>query len=283
MRPYLCSIITVTVQDSTLFSMARLDPIRYHKELSNKSWLFVCEVNFFMLKIFDTGIAPAETNMRTDARLLEELGEDPVLHFYGWAGPSATYGYFIDPAKFLDLKKAAKYRLALARRPTGGGIVFHIWDLAFSFLMPSSHSAFSLNTLENYRFVNGAVLDVMRSFFALREPVELIAQNAPSLVPDCQNFCMAKPTQYDVVYKGMKIAGSAQRKRKQGYLHQGTISLAYPQIELLNDVLLSQKEVVQAMMAYSFAPLGRIWEMAKLKEVRIQVQNLLAEKLSSLL
>jgi lipoate-protein ligase A len=141
--------------------------------------------------------------------------------------------------------------------------------------MPASHPAFSQNTLENYQFVNRAVLDTVQTFFSLCEPVELIAQNGSSLGPDCQNFCMAKPTQYDVVYKGMKIAGAAQRKRRQGYLHQGTIALARPDFSLLNDVLLSKSDVLAAMMAYSFAPLERV-DAA----VRQDLEKLLADKLN---
>lgn len=232
-----------------------------------------------MLQILDTGISSAEVNMRFDEKLLDEL-KLPTLHLYQWARPSATYGYFIRPEKHLDLKRASIRHLDLARRPTGGGIVFHIWDLAFSFLLPSSHPAFSLNTLENYRFVNNVVLEVMRTFFSLQSPVELIPQNYPSLGPDCQNFCMAKPTQYDVVYQGTKIAGAAQRKRKQGYLHQGTISLAAPHIDLLNDILLSKKDVLEAMKAYTFAPLGRLWEPHELQKTRRELQNLLADKLN---
>ncbi|PIS02498.1 MAG: hypothetical protein COT85_05205 [Chlamydiae bacterium CG10_big_fil_rev_8_21_14_0_10_42_34] len=230
-----------------------------------------------MLQIFDTGIQSAADNMLLDAKLLDQLKE-PTLHLYQWARPSATFGYFIRPEKHLDLQKVAQRHLDLARRPTGGGIVFHIWDLAFSFLLPSTHPAFSLGTLDNYRFVNNIVLDVMKNFFTLKDPVELIAQNAPSLGPDCQNFCMAKPTQYDVVYKGLKIAGAAQRKRKQGYLHQGTISLAYPHTDLLNDVLLSKKDVLEAMKSYTFAPLGRLWEPHTLQKTRIELQKLLADK-----
>ena len=231
-----------------------------------------------MLQIFDTGINTADFNMRLDALLLEELSA-PTLHLYEWARPSATYGYFTKPENHLNLKNVELRHLDLARRPTGGGIVFHIWDLAFSFLLPSTNPAFSLNTLENYAFVNQVVLEIVRDFFSLKDPLELIAQNGVSLGPDCQNFCMAKPTQYDVVYQGLKIAGAAQRKRKQGYLHQGTISLAYPHLDLLEDVLLSKKEVLEAMKSYTFAPLGRLWEPEELHATRRELEKLLADKL----
>lgn len=233
-----------------------------------------------MFEILDTGISTAEENMRFDEKLLENLcsRSNPILHLYGWARPSATYGYFIKPEKHLDLKKAALHHLDLARRPTGGGIVFHIWDLAFSFLMPAEHPRFSLGTLQNYQFVNGIVLDVVQSYFSLTP--ELIYKDAPSIGPDCKNFCMAKPTQYDVVYKGMKIAGAAQRKRRQGYLHQGTISLSAPKVQLLSDVLLSKKDVLQAMGTFTFAP---IKEIGALRQTRIDLQKLLADKLKTAL
>lgn len=234
-----------------------------------------------MLQIFDTGIAKAQDNMKIDERLLAELDQkgDPLLHLYGWAGLSATFGFFIQPEKHIDATQAEKYKLVFAKRPTGGGIVFHIWDLAFSFLMPSSHRAFSLSTLENYRFVNEAVLETMREFFSLKNTVELIPSSFPSKVVGCQNFCMAKPTQYDVVFEGKKIAGAAQRRTKLGYLHQGTISLAFPEIELLRDTLLVKEDVLEAMSAYTFAPLGKNVSPVLLKEARLEIQKRLASKL----
>lgn len=216
--------------------------------------------------------------MRLDEKWLDELDPvgPPILHLYQWARPSATYGYFIRPENHLDLAQTEKWGLDLARRPTGGGIVFHIWDLAFSFLMPAGHPAFSLNTLENYRFVNQVVQGVVQTYF--QQPAALTPQTADSLGPDCQHFCMAKPTQYDVVHNGLKIAGAAQRKRRQGYLHQGTIALARPQFDLLNDVLLSKQDVLAAMMQFTFAPLTRIEP-----NVRAELQNLLADKLNQAL
>jgi lipoate-protein ligase A len=233
-----------------------------------------------MLKIFDTGTDLASANMRFDEELLQELkpDADPILHLYHWTNPSATFGYFIEVKKHLDLEKAKKWDLDLARRPTGGGIVFHIWDLAFSFLMPAKNPHFSVNTLQNYQFVNSTVLEVVRNYFCLSP--ELIKESVPTLGIDCQNFCMAKPTQYDVVYQGMKIAGAAQRRRAQGYLHQGTISLALPNLELLEEVLLSKKDVLEAMNIFTFAPVRDAKEM---KSVREDLQKLLADKLKEAL
>lgn len=237
-----------------------------------------------MMQILDSGLNSAEFNMRNDERLLEGLepGGDPILHFYEWDGPAATYGYFIDPSKHLDLSKVRSRRIDLARRPTGGGIVFHIWDLAFSFLMPASHPKFSLTTLANYRFVNQAVLEVMQGLLKLCSPVDLLPPEESCghhAAEECSHFCMAKPTVYDVVYEGRKIAGAAQRRRKNGYLHQGTISLAMPQVELLKDVLLSEQDVLAAMMAYSFAPLGRDCGGREIGAMRREIRERLAENL----
>jgi len=209
-----------------------------------------------------------------DARLLKDLDPEglPILHLYDWAGPSATYGHFIDLSKHLDLTKAADSRLALARRPTGGGIVFHIWDLAFSFLMPAGHRACSKNTLENYRFVNEVVLE------AVQEKAMLISEDAPSMTPECRHFCMARPTIYDVVYQGRKVAGAAQRRTRQGYLHQGTVSLAFPHLGLLKNILRSQEEITRAMAAYTFAPLGSLWRSEALVAARCELQHLLTKK-----
>lgn len=233
-----------------------------------------------MPRILDTGVAAAVENMKLDAQLLDALRStsDPILHFYRWSGPAATFGHFIQPQKHLDLDKAAMHRVELAKRPTGGGIVFHIWDFAFSFLMPSGHPCFSLNTLDNYRFVNGAVLDAVSDLFGLKERATLIPESFPSLSGDCQDFCMAKPTRYDVVCKGMKIAGASQRKTKQGYLHQGTISLASPHLSLVRDVLRSQTEVLDAMASYTFAPLGMCCSPVLLEKTRQDIQRLLVEK-----
>lgn len=226
-----------------------------------------------MLKVIRTGFSSAEKNMQIDHELLANLSKDPILHLYRWSGDSVTHGYFIRPEKIFNLSAIKKNKIDVARRPTGGGVVFHIWDLAFSFLMPSSHPRFSENTLDNYQYVNEVVLESVKEFIQNRTNLELIDQSYPIDASGLQNFCMARPTIYDVVLNGKKIAGAAQRRKKQGYLHQGTISLATPSQNLLAEVLQDPDPIVQAMLKYTHTPLGSDLSQSDLEDARSHVEK----------
>jgi lipoate---protein ligase len=219
--------------------------------------------------ILETKAASAEENMQLDAKLLENLEgqERPILHLYEWEKQSATFGYFVKPEDLLDLAEAKKRGLDLARRPTGGGVVFHLWDLAFSVLVPAKSKLFSTNTLDNYNLVNRVVKDVVKEFIGISEEIGLIPDDAPFQDQTCTHFCMARPTKYDVMLQGKKIAGAAQRKTKDGFLHQGTIALLAPDPELLGAVLPS-RAVREAMMQTTFPLLP---DQKELKEGRRQL------------
>jgi lipoate---protein ligase len=222
-----------------------------------------------MWKVFDTGVKTAEENMRLDTELLENLSPqgEAVLHLYDWKGPSATYGYFIKTKDFLNLEVAKSKGLSLAKRPTGGGIVFHLSDLAFSVLLPAGHEGFSENTLDNYHYVNERVILAVKGVMQ-EASLELLPEDPKPLDKSSSNFCMAKPTIFDVMIEGKKVAGAAQRKRKQGFLHQGSISIALPDTTFLNEILLPGTKVLEAMKANSYTMLKSPWSPKDLEEVR---------------
>lgn len=231
-----------------------------------------------MWQILESGIKSAEENMSLDAKLLESLkkDDDPILHLYGWKKKSATYGYFIKTEDYLNLDAARAHDLDLARRPTGGGIVFHTNDLAFSVLVPSDHPGYFENTLENYQFVNDRVIEAIKLLLEESNLTLLPGEPVP-LDSSCKNFCMAKPTIYDVMLGGKKIAGAAQRKRKQGFLHQGTISIAFPKKVFLQEVLKSDTKVFEAMQSNTYSILGEDWNMSDLTEIRQNLQKQLKQ------
>jgi lipoate---protein ligase len=230
--------------------------------------------------IVDTGIHSASWIMQKDQDLLNslELSKKPILHLYEWEGPSATYGHFLHPEEFFTQEALAGKMISLAKRPTGGGIIFHLWDFAFSVLIPASHSLFSQNTLENYQTVNRCVLSSAEEF---------LHQTGCSLTPEdgiscgkSKHFCMAKPTKYDVMLQGKKIAGAAQRKTKSGLLHQGSISLCLPSKDFLLSVLQPDMSVIDSMFSHTFPLLGHKASIEDLIKGKKQIKELLIKHIT---
>lgn len=188
--------------------------------------------------IEESGPKTPEWNMEADRLRLGELRENarPFLRFYEWSVPSVTYGYFVDPWEFFDPEGVAKHGLLLARRPTGGGIIFHGYDLAFSLIVPTSHPFYSLNSCQSYACINQLILN------AINPNVVLGSQEATR-----GGFCMAKPTKYDLMMDGRKLRGAAQRKTKKGLLHQGSICLQLPEKEWIKEVLKDGEAIFKEM------------------------------------
>jgi lipoate---protein ligase len=84
---------------------------------------------------------------------------------------------------------------------------------------------------------------------------------------------MAKPTKYDVMIGGKKVAGAAQRNQKQGLLHQGSIAIALPTKDFLEEVLLPDTRVAEGMRLRTFSLLGEEWTEAALEEMREEIKQ----------
>lgn len=232
-------------------------------------------------KTIDTGVGSAQENMDIDKKLLDDIGRDPqpTIHLYEWDGLCATYGYFANPSELLNMDGVKEHKLQLGRRPTGGGVIFHVCDLAFSVIVPSCHPRFSLNTLDNYAFINEAVIRAIRRFTGGGVTPNLYNNESMGSRQVGEHFCMAKPTQYDVMVDGLKVGGAAQRRTKEGFLHQGSISLAMPPLNLLKGVLRSESNIFDAMQDVSYALIDGEVSSRQLEEARSEMCQHLVESL----
>lgn len=222
-------------------------------------------------KVLDTGPGLATEVMQRDVQLFQNLEtqQQGILHFYDWLHPAATYGCFVDPKKILLTTEG----LDLGKRLTGGGITFHVADFAFSVIVPASHSSFSSDpskVLRQYQYVNGLVSRALNGLFP--KNYEILQQEDASIYKD---FCMTKGTKYDLLSEGKKAVGAAQRRKKFGYLHQGSISLAVPRIDFLQTYLPSH--LIEKMLQFTFSPLGESWDIQMLKDAREQLKAKLIE------
>lgn len=227
------------------------------------------------LEMMRTDPLTPQENMERDEALLHGLETDPrpKIHFYNWLGTPATYGYFMDPS--LYLKKGST--LALGRRPTGGGMIFHHCDLAFAVLIPATHPGYSMNTLKNYAFINEAVLKAIHEFCG-EDPLFFEKECKKG---ECSQFCMAKPTIYDVMIGGKKVGGGAQRRTKQGLLHQGTIALTLPTREFLLAHLKEGESLYHQMQENSLSLLAKDTTPAQFSEASSQLEKVLFKMLSN--
>lgn len=232
-------------------------------------------------QIIDTGKGSAESNMAIDYDLLHQLSplSDPFLHLYDWEGDCASYGYFFDPFQVLDERVVAKQQLNLISRPTGGGMLFHLSDFTFSLFIPASHPAYSVNTMQNYAFVNRFIGNVIEKFTNKKANL----MHSPL---ECSHdgfvCCMAAPVQYDVMVLNKKIAGGAQRRTKQGLLHQGSVLLTDLNYALLSD-LFKDSTLLQQMKKNSCSLAEVLETTTDLNKIRNDFKNLLCKEIHSIL
>ncbi len=168
-------------------------------------------VPWFLLQ---SGPGDPAHNMALDEALLEampQLGR-PVLRFYGWTQPAASFGYF---QHYSQVEQQTPLR-PLVRRPTAGGIVPHDADWTYSLTFPTTHEWYGLLALESYRRVH-SWLQV--AFARLGIATEL----APGSRKASVGQCFVGYERSDLLWQGRKIAGAAQRRRRDGLLIQGSV------------------------------------------------------------
>ena len=165
--------------------------------------------------------APAY-NMALDEALLESAPQlaRPVLRFYGWAEPAATFGYSQEYSQAAALTPLRP----LVRRPTGGGLVPHDADWTYSLIFPAQHPWHRLKAAESYRRLHEWI---GAAFARLNVPASL----ADSSQKEIPGQCFAGAEKSDLLWRGRKIAGAAQRRARAGLLIQGSVQPPPPALD----------------------------------------------------
>jgi lipoate-protein ligase A len=164
--------------------------------------------------LLESGAGAPAYNMALDEALLESAPQlaRPVLRFYSWTEPAATFGYaqpYRQAAALTPLRP-------LVRRTTGGGVVPHDADWTYSLIFPPQHYWHRLKAAESYRRLH----EWIRAAFArINVPSALAASSQKEIPGHC--FAGAEPS--DLLWGGRKIAGAAQRRSRTGLLIQGSV------------------------------------------------------------
>ena len=182
-------------------------------------------------------------NMAVDEAILESVvnkSSAPVIRLYSWSSPCVTIGYFQRMYEAIDVDEVDVNSLDLVRRPTGGRAILHSDELTYSLTAPLSEFDDCKSVLETYLKINCGLAMGFRDYGInvelapsddqdVRTPEAFLS--SLKYVSQSQVFrphvksaaCFDTSAPYELVFHGRKVAGSAQTRRHDVLLQQGSI------------------------------------------------------------
>lgn len=174
-------------------------------------------------KLIRSKASSARNNMALDENIYYQYLKDGVgvLRLYRWEKPSFTYGFSQDPVNQIDLALCAENGVQIAKRITGGGILFHHDEITYSFVCNKSDIKEPESVFVSYRNICAFLLKFYQSLglkplFAL-ESENFKIRSLPS------QFCSAAYEKYDILLRAKKIGGNAQKRNRQAIFQHGSI------------------------------------------------------------
>ncbi|MBM3971431.1 MAG: lipoate--protein ligase family protein [Planctomycetes bacterium] len=158
-------------------------------------------------------------NMAVDEALLEESLRSEVvfLRFYRWSEPTVSFGYFQSDEDLRHHPRLSK--LPRVRRLSGGGAILHHHEQTYSCSLPPTHRL----AQQPYQLY----VEIHASFVAfLAEWGVQVTVRGSTSAPRKEPFlCFLREAGPDLVVRGHKILGSAQRRRRGAVLQHGSFLL----------------------------------------------------------
>jgi lipoate-protein ligase A len=214
--------------------------------------------------------AAGSWNMAVDQAILEAADHGRcTLRFYQWEAPTLSFGYFQTYAD--RWQHEASRSCATVRRSSGGGAILHDLELTYSLAMTANHAATS-NRLALYQAVHSALIDTLTDWGIHATLCTPIANDSPTKEPF---LCFQRRSAGDVLFQGVKIAGSAQRRYGGAVLQHGSIllrqSLAAPELPGILDISGKSVEPQELMTAW-------LARLVKPSSIDIQAESLPEEQ-----
>ncbi|MEA1915680.1 MAG: lipoate--protein ligase family protein [Campylobacterota bacterium] len=162
----------------------------------------------------------AKENMAIDEALFasfDDVNDDlPILRLYTWQN-CFTIGISQD---FNNYKELQQQTPNFSKRITGGGVLFHGEDISYSLVLPSSLMK-NLSVKQSYEKICSFLL----SFYNSLGMDVCYAKEIQSIPLSKSEYCQVGFEPYDIIYKGKKLGGNAQRRTKKVLFQHGSIPL----------------------------------------------------------
>jgi len=149
----------------------------------------------------------------------------PVFRVYSWETPSFTYGVSQKkPGQEINLAHCAKDGINLAKRMTGGGILFHDDEITYSLTCSKADIGENKDTFVSYRNICAFLISFYKSL-GLNPSFALEADDFDK-DSGTHPLCSASHEKYDILINGKKIGGNAQKRNREAVFQHGSLPLS---------------------------------------------------------
>ncbi|MDP8233828.1 MAG: lipoate--protein ligase family protein [Candidatus Saelkia tenebricola] len=217
-------------------------------------------------RFISSGFSSPYMNMALDEAIFQSFSPGvsrPTIRIYGWRPFGFSFGFPQNISDILNVEKCKKNNIPFVRRITGGGVIYHKNDISYSLICSKSDLDIEGGILDSYKVINS---------FLIRFYKNLGLDAKFSGYKDSESSdglcCKAKEV-YDVILRGYKIGGSAQRRRKEVILQHGSIPLQ-GEFDSINDFFISNSEGEDKCFISLNEALGRKIDYPEAKELLIR-------------
>lgn len=166
-----------------------------------------------MRLLLDPPMRGAENMARDEALLAEAI---PTVRLYGWKPACVSLGRAQTEAD-VDAATARAWGLDVIRRGTGGGAILHNEaEVTYAVILPLDHPGLPRDITGTFATMSRGVVDALRAL-GLPAEIESVTDNTR------ETLCYVRKQGTNVVVRGRKISGGAQRRTDRAVLQHGTV------------------------------------------------------------
>ncbi len=166
-------------------------------------------------------------NMAIDEAVFQETiknHQQPTIRFYASTPAALSIGYFQDAHKELNIKKCRREKIDIARRITGGKAVFHFNEITYSIAAVEDEKIFPADIMGTYKIISQCIARGLNDI-GIRS--DLAADGRRGIKKELNPCCFSSPSRNELLVNGRKICGSAQVRKRGGFLQHGLLLMSF--------------------------------------------------------
>ena len=201
-----------------------------------------------MWYFIDTGQNNAAWNMAFDEAVIKTVESDnslSVVRVYGWTPWAISIGYSQNAEKDFNLNKIKQSGYEFVRRTTGGRAVLHANEITYSVIAGINNPQLGNNLHNAYRSIGSAILKSLQYAGFNDLLLEKSKASDSSTRNTVAKPCFSSTARYEIIWKGKKVVGSAQKRTRTTIQQHGAILLGDEYLNITDFMNLNEEQKKQ--------------------------------------